>query len=100
MDARQGGIIVAHSDPARILQPVTGKNEAAQRALAGERGTMETRSSSGELDLTAFAPVPGLTWSVLLLEPAEINQEGRLFEHLSGRHGSLFSGSSRRRIAD
>jgi len=70
MDARQGGIIVAHPDQTRILTPVT-EQDAALRAIAGERGTMETRSSSGELALAAFAPVPRLPWSVVILEPAE-----------------------------
>jgi signal transduction histidine kinase len=70
MDARQGGIIVAHSDPQRILTPVTEQDAAALRAIAGERGAMETRSSS-ELDLAAFAPVPQLPWAVMILEPAE-----------------------------
>ena len=71
MDARQGGIIIAHSDPKRILTPVTEQDAAALRAIAGERGTMETRSSSGELALAAFAPVPRLPWAVVILEPAE-----------------------------
>jgi len=71
LDARQGGLIVAHSDPQRILTPVTEQDAAALRAIAGERGTMETRSSSGELALAAFAPVPRLPWAVVILEPAE-----------------------------
>jgi PAS domain S-box-containing protein len=71
VDARQGGIIVAHPDQTRILTPVTEQDAAALRAIAGERGTMETRSSGGELDLAAFAPVPRLPWAVVILEPAE-----------------------------
>ena len=71
VDARQGGIIVAHPDQTRILTPVTEQDAAALRAIAGERGTMETRSSGGELDLAAFAPVPRLPWSVMILEPTE-----------------------------
>jgi PAS domain S-box-containing protein len=69
MDSRQGGIILAHPDQSRILTPVSGQNAAALRAVAGERGTLETRSSSGELDLAAFTSVPELPWSVLILEP-------------------------------
>jgi PAS domain S-box-containing protein len=72
VDTRQGGIILAHVDPKRILTPISGQNAAALRAVAGERGTMETRSSSGELDLAAFAPVPQLPWAVLILEPTEV----------------------------
>jgi PAS domain S-box-containing protein len=69
LDSRQGGIVVADVDPARILQPVAGQDVASAQALAGKRGTIQTRSSSGETDLAAFAPVPRLPWSVLMLEP-------------------------------
>ena len=71
MDSRLNGIILAHADRQRILTPASGKNAAAQRAISGERGTMETRSSSGELDLVAFAPVPRVPWAVLILDPTE-----------------------------
>ena len=70
-DLRQGGIILAHSDQTRILSPISGQNTADLRAIAGERGTMETRSSSGELDLAVFAPVPRLPWAIMILEPVE-----------------------------
>ncbi|MHB1318787.1 MAG: sensor histidine kinase, partial [Anaerolineae bacterium] len=72
LDMREGGVILTHADPARVLHPISGQNEAALRAVAGERGTLETRSSSGELDLAAYAPVAGLPWSVLILEPGEL----------------------------
>jgi signal transduction histidine kinase len=71
LDSRQGGIIIAHQDPKRILAPVTGENQAALHALSGESGTMEIRSSGGELDLAAFAPVRGFPWSVLILASVE-----------------------------
>lgn len=69
-DARQGGIILAHVDPKRILQPATGHNEAVTRLLKGERGSIETADSGGELNLSSFAPVPGLPWGVLILQPS------------------------------
>jgi PAS domain S-box-containing protein len=72
LDSRRGGMVVADVNPDRILQLVPGQDEAASQALAGKRGTLETRNSSGELDLAAFAPVPRLPWSVLILEPAQI----------------------------
>jgi len=72
LDSRQGGMVVADVDPERILQAVPEQDEAAAQALAGERGTLETRDGSGELELAAFAPVPRLPWSVLILEPAQI----------------------------
>ncbi len=68
MDARQGGLIIAHPDPQRIMTPAAGRNQAEVRALAGESGGQEIEHD-GESDLAAFAPVPGLPWSVLILEP-------------------------------
>jgi PAS domain S-box-containing protein len=71
IDARNGGMIVAHSAPDRILTPVSGQNEAVRRLLAGERGTLETPSSAGELDLVTYAPVPNLPWGIMLLQPSK-----------------------------
>jgi PAS domain S-box-containing protein len=71
LDSRQGGLVVADIDPARILQPVPGQDQASAQALAGKRGTIETRTSSGGLDLAAFAPVPRLPWSLVIVEPAQ-----------------------------
>jgi PAS domain S-box-containing protein len=70
MDSRNGGLIIAHADPERILTQVSQKNEAASRVLAGERGAIETMSSSGELDFIGFAPVPDLPWGVMVLTPS------------------------------
>jgi PAS domain S-box-containing protein len=69
VDTRQGGIVVADVDPALLLQPLSGQDEAMTQAMAGKRGTLETPNSSGEMDLVAFAPVTGLPWSVLIREP-------------------------------
>ncbi len=72
IDKRFGGVILAHTDSARILSPVSGDNLAIARLLAGEEGVMETRSSSGELDLAAFAQVPGLPWGIIVLQPSAV----------------------------
>ena len=71
LDTRNGGLILAHPDPTRILTPVSGKNQAAVLALTGKRGVMETPSSSGEADVAAYTPVPGLTWVILILQPSQ-----------------------------
>jgi signal transduction histidine kinase len=70
LDSRGGGLIVADADPTRILQPVGAQDEAFTQAAAGRHGTLETRGSSGESNLAAFAPVTRLPWSVVVLEPA------------------------------
>jgi signal transduction histidine kinase len=71
MDSRNGGLIIAHIDPQRIITPVSGKNEGARRVLAGERGAIETTSSTGESDLIGFAPVPDLPWGVMVISPSK-----------------------------
>jgi len=70
-DRRRGGLILAHSDRSRILKPATGRNQAVDRMLAGERGAVETTDSTGALNLAVFAPVPNLPWGVLILQPTE-----------------------------
>jgi PAS domain S-box-containing protein len=70
LDSRQGGVVLADANPERILQPVAEQDEASAQALAGKRGTLET-SYGGKSDLAAFAPVPRLPWSVLILEPTQ-----------------------------
>jgi len=69
IDTRNGGIILAHIDPTRILTPVSGKNEAVTHLLAGERGKIETHSSSGELDLIGYTTVPNLPWGIMIVTP-------------------------------
>jgi signal transduction histidine kinase len=71
VDSRSGGVIIAHIDPGRILTPVSGRNEAVKRLLTGERGTIETMSSAGELDMIGFVPVPDLPWGVMVITPSE-----------------------------
>lgn len=64
-------IILAHVDPQRILQPASGRNEASRRLYAGERGTLETPNSTGEMTLSAFTQVPGMKWGIMIQEPSE-----------------------------
>jgi PAS domain S-box-containing protein len=71
LDTRNGGMILANPDPTRLLTPVTGKNQAALVALTGARGVMETPNSSGEADVVAYTPVPGLPWAILILQPSQ-----------------------------
>ena len=70
-DSRRGGMILAHRDPQRVLQPVSRKNEAGVRMSHRERGAMETTDTEGKWVLAAFAPVPNLPWGVLILQPSE-----------------------------
>lgn len=70
-DRRMGGMILAHPDRSRVLQPVSGKNEAGRRAINGERGSIETHDITGESVLASYAPVPNLPWGVLVLQPRE-----------------------------
>ncbi len=72
IDTRNEGLTLADTDPTRVLSPVIGNNLATRRLLAGETGAMETRSNNGELELAAFAQVPGLPWGVLVVQPTRI----------------------------
>jgi PAS domain S-box-containing protein len=71
LDTRNGGMIVAHPDSTRILTPVSGNNQAALNALTGAHGVIETSNSGGEADVAAYSPVPGLPWTVLILQPSQ-----------------------------
>jgi diguanylate cyclase (GGDEF)-like protein len=71
-DRREGGMILAHVDRERILTPVSGRNEAVRRELAGERGTLESVNSTGQATLAAFSPVPNLPWAVLIQYPSDV----------------------------
>ncbi len=71
IDFRNGGLIIAHIDPLRVLTAASGKNAAVTRLLKGERGSIEATSSTGEQDLVGFSPVPGIPWGVLVITPSE-----------------------------
>ncbi|MDQ6670339.1 MAG: HAMP domain-containing protein [Chloroflexota bacterium] len=64
------GVILAHPDATRILGLASGKNTATERMQAGERGVLETTSSSGQMVLAAFGPVPGLPWGIMIQQPS------------------------------
>jgi signal transduction histidine kinase len=69
VDFRSGGILVAHTDPKRVMTPVSGKNEAVNLLLNGENGAMETIDSIGDRDFVGFAQVPALPWGILVSTP-------------------------------
>ncbi|MDD5122540.1 MAG: PAS domain S-box protein [Dehalococcoidales bacterium] len=71
LDTRHGGVILTHSDPERVMMAPTGKNEAVNRLLSGESGSMEVTDSSGSKVLAGYAQVPGLPWGVVVLTPAK-----------------------------
>jgi signal transduction histidine kinase/CheY-like chemotaxis protein len=70
VDRRKGGIILAHADPKRVLQPVSDKTEATAQLLRGETGAIETKNSAGEFMLLSFAPVPDLPWGIMISRPS------------------------------
>ncbi len=71
IDFRNGGFILADRDPQLLITPVSGKNEAVSRLLAGKHGAIETTDSTGELDLVGFAAVPDLPWGVMVITPSK-----------------------------
>jgi PAS domain S-box-containing protein len=71
VDIRNGGLIVSNGDPQLLLTPVADKNEAISRALAGERGSKEIVSSTGERELIVFVPVPDLPLGVMVVTPSK-----------------------------
>jgi signal transduction histidine kinase/CheY-like chemotaxis protein len=70
IDRRKGGVILAHPDPKRVLQPLTEKNDATAQLLNGRLGALETKTNSGELTLISFAPVPDLPWGIMISQPS------------------------------
>ena len=70
VDRRKGGIVLAHVDPQRVLQPVSDKNEAMDQLLRGATGAIETKNSAGEWTLVSFAPVPDLPWGIMIVQPS------------------------------
>ncbi len=90
-----GGIIIAHVDPTRLMTPVSGKNDAIRRLLSGEVGSIETPSSTGELDLIGFTQVPYLPWGVLVITPSAsaLAPIGDLMKNLGIAIGGLMLGA-------
>jgi PAS domain S-box-containing protein len=71
IDSRNSGIIVAHVDPELLMTQVSEKNEAINRLMARERGSIEVMNSTWEMDLVGFAPVPDLPWGVMVTTPSK-----------------------------
>jgi len=70
LDSRNGGMVVAHTDRNRILKPVSADDPAQMKAISGGSGTMEVKRG-GHAYLTAYAPVEGIPWVILVEEPVE-----------------------------
>lgn len=65
---RNGRVIIDLRPPAR--PPVTFANVGAvRRALSGRAGTIDTYQTSGTRYLGAAAPIPGLGWAAIVIEP-------------------------------
>jgi PAS domain S-box-containing protein len=71
IDNRNGGVVIAHSDPTRLLTPASGENAVINRLLAGESGAAEATGSNGEPNLVGFAPVTDLPWGVMVVTPSK-----------------------------
>lgn len=68
IDRRDGGRMLAHIDPARVMGPID-QNEMARRVLAGERGAMESIDTRDAGTLAAFAQVSSAPWAVEVQQP-------------------------------
>jgi len=66
------GVILAHVDNRRILQPADEYADVVRRLRAGERGAIETASASGEASLVAFSPVPQSSWGLVVIRPSRV----------------------------
>jgi signal transduction histidine kinase len=71
VDIRDSGLIIANINPQLLLTPITDKSEAISRALTGERGAIEAANNQGQMELTGFAPVTGLPWTVTVTTPSQ-----------------------------
>ena len=67
---RESRLLLADPDKTLILTKISGKNAAVQRLMSGERGVLEDTSSNGQQVLSAFGPVPGSLWAVLIQQPS------------------------------
>ena len=70
IDTRGSGLIIANKNPALLLTPVAGDNQAINQVLAGGNGSLVTTGSNGKQDLTGFAAVTGLPWGILVITPS------------------------------
>lgn len=65
-------LMLTDPDPSRVLTPITDRNAAMMASRQGSRGTLEGIGERGEPILAAFAPVPGLPWSVVQHQPSDV----------------------------
>jgi signal transduction histidine kinase len=70
IDLRDGGLVLATSDPQRILSTPSIDNQVIELLLNGESGGMEFTNQNGEKTLIGFAPVPGLPWGAIITTPS------------------------------
>ena len=56
------GMIIAHREAWRIMQPVSPQNEAMTRMKAGAEGTFEASNGRGVPTVWTFKPIAGSNW--------------------------------------
>lgn len=61
------GIVIYHPDAAYLGRDLSSE-EAVQRVLAGETGSMRLTDAQGDLIVVSFSPVPGTPWALLSRE--------------------------------
>ena len=65
------GVIIAHTQPGRVMEPrVRGSNTAVDRAIDGFEGGIDAPNSKGVPTLYAFKRVPSTGWIALTAYPA------------------------------
>jgi signal transduction histidine kinase/HAMP domain-containing protein len=70
IDTRNGGSIIADSNPALLLTAPMGDNQAVSQLLAGGSGSIVTTGGNNKQDLTGFSAVPKLPWGIMVLTPS------------------------------
>jgi len=66
-----GGVILAHRDPARLMQPAGTKDPAIPRVLNGEAGWVEWGDPGGAKHLSVFAPIRPVGWGLVIARPLD-----------------------------
>lgn len=67
------GQIIAHQDPARLLQETTTViPDATDAVLAGETGTHVTSDLLGQEALVSYVPIANVGWGVLVSRPTAV----------------------------
>lgn len=61
-----GGVILAHRDAGRLMQPAGTADPAIARALNGESGSVEWADPQGTTHLSVFAPVRYVGWGLVI----------------------------------